>query len=379
MIYQLCLGVKRNVKNEPLYQKIIREILNDIKSEKYKVGDKIPSEKELSQKYGVSRITSKNALDKLSDMGFINRMPGKGTFVTSKNPQKINDFQSYSAEHSPQMIGVILDGFGACFGHKIILGIENQCKKNQVSLALRCSYGSKDAENQAIDEMLALGVSGIIIMCVHQENFSSKVLKLVVEGFPIVVIDRRLKGIPVSFVGTNNERAAKDLTKHLIEEGFRNICFASPDSLDTSTISERLNGFNECCQEHGIVPAEAITNLRATLPESRSDDNLRADVQLVSTYIDNHPHTNAFFAVEFDIAKIIQKTLRGLGLEKNCAVVCFDGIEDVLGTAEFTHIRQREEEIGATAVSCLIKKINGDHNLETILIQHDMVIATQEL
>lgn len=364
------------MKNEPLYQKIIREILNDIKTEKYKVGDKIPSEKELSQMYGVSRITSKNALDKLADMGLINRMPGKGTFVTQKSAHNLANTQDYIGDSAPQMIGLILDGFGACFGHKIILGIEKQSQKSNLSLALRCTYGSKEAENQAIDEMLELGVAGIIIMCVHQENFSSKVLKLVVDGFPIVVIDRRLRGIPVSFVGTNNELAAKDLTQYLIQNGYRNICFASPNSLDTPTISERLIGFNECCLEHGIVPEEPLTMLRATLPETRSDENLDMDVQIVTDYINNHPQTNAFFAVEFDIAKIIHKVLRDLGIEKNCSVVCFDEIEDVLGGSEFTHIRQREEEIGATATACLIKKINGDHNLETILVQHDLVETT---
>lgn len=367
-----------SVKNEPLYQKIIREILNDIRTETYKVGDKIPSEKELSQKYSVSRITSKNALDKLADMGLIHRMPGKGTFVTSKNMQKLNDSQDYVVDRERKVIGLILDGFGASFGHKLILGVEKQCKTFDVSVALRCTYGSKEAENHAIDEMLELGVSGILIMCVHQENFSSKVLKLVVDGFPIVVIDRRLKGIPVSFVGTDNERAARDLTKYLLDHGFKNLCFASPNSPDTPTILERLTGFKECCQEHGIVPEDGLTNLRATLPESRSEDNLTLDIQIVTDYIKTHPQITAFFAVEYDIAKIIQKTLRTLGLDKKCRVVCFDGVEDVLGSVEFTHVRQREEEIGATAAACLIKKINGDSNLETILVNYDLVDATTQ-
>ncbi|WP_145517913.1 GntR family transcriptional regulator, partial [Staphylococcus warneri] len=44
-------------------------------------GALVPSEKELAQQYGVSQITSKNALNGLVEEGLIVRFRGKGTFV----------------------------------------------------------------------------------------------------------------------------------------------------------------------------------------------------------------------------------------------------------------------------------------------------------
>ena len=66
----------------PLYEQIYREILKQIEDGTYRIGDRLPSEKELSDHYHVSRITSKKAVELLADAGLVVRMPGKGTFVS---------------------------------------------------------------------------------------------------------------------------------------------------------------------------------------------------------------------------------------------------------------------------------------------------------
>jgi len=47
----------------------------------YKTGDKLPSEPELCEMFGVSRITIRESLKRLNVMGMIEIMQGKGTFV----------------------------------------------------------------------------------------------------------------------------------------------------------------------------------------------------------------------------------------------------------------------------------------------------------
>ncbi|MDR0300476.1 MAG: GntR family transcriptional regulator, partial [Streptococcaceae bacterium] len=49
----------------PLYQKISDDLKAQIVSQKIKVGDKLPTEMELSDTYNVSRITAKRALNDL--------------------------------------------------------------------------------------------------------------------------------------------------------------------------------------------------------------------------------------------------------------------------------------------------------------------------
>ncbi len=68
----------------PLYQQLAETIKADIINGKYTAGSKIPSENDLARIYDVSRVTVRGALDALYDEGLINKVHGKGTFVSSK-------------------------------------------------------------------------------------------------------------------------------------------------------------------------------------------------------------------------------------------------------------------------------------------------------
>lgn len=60
---------------------IIEYILENIKNGTYQVGDKILTEKELAEKFKISRITVHNAIKDLSKAGIVSRIKGKGTFI----------------------------------------------------------------------------------------------------------------------------------------------------------------------------------------------------------------------------------------------------------------------------------------------------------
>ena len=66
----------------PLYQQVMDHIRDDIHQGTYAEGDRIPSEAELSEIYGVSRITVRRAVKELSDDGYLTKRQGKGTFVS---------------------------------------------------------------------------------------------------------------------------------------------------------------------------------------------------------------------------------------------------------------------------------------------------------
>src|SRR5690606_26146540 len=96
----------------PLYQQIYQQLLEDIRTGKYPPGSQLPTEKELAEAYGVSRITSKRALTELAEAGFIERIRGRGSFVHA---------QGKSAEQAPRAhkckrIGFIAQDVGHAFG-----------------------------------------------------------------------------------------------------------------------------------------------------------------------------------------------------------------------------------------------------------------------
>lgn len=66
----------------PLYYQLIEMIRKDIETGVLKPGDIIPSERELSEKYQISRPTVRQAIKELAYEGLLNREKGKGTFVS---------------------------------------------------------------------------------------------------------------------------------------------------------------------------------------------------------------------------------------------------------------------------------------------------------
>lgn len=67
-----------------LTMQVRQDVMEQIQNKTYPEGAKIPTEKELCEKYGVSRITIRNALLSLVNDGVLYRVKGKGTFVKRK-------------------------------------------------------------------------------------------------------------------------------------------------------------------------------------------------------------------------------------------------------------------------------------------------------
>ena len=73
----------------PLYQQLADTIRQQIASNELKPGDKMLTEAELSQKFGVSRITVRKAIDQLVEADVVIRKQGIGTFVSEKKLHRI--------------------------------------------------------------------------------------------------------------------------------------------------------------------------------------------------------------------------------------------------------------------------------------------------
>ena len=72
--YRVKTGVK-------LYTQVLEQVKSMIAQGVYQKGDLLPSEKELIEMMGVSRITVRKALQILSEAGVIETRKGKGSFV----------------------------------------------------------------------------------------------------------------------------------------------------------------------------------------------------------------------------------------------------------------------------------------------------------
>lgn len=74
-------ALDRNETGVPLYVQIAEHLLGRIESGELTPGDRLPSERELSEKLGVNRLTLRRAFRVLEDQGLLTRRRGSGTFV----------------------------------------------------------------------------------------------------------------------------------------------------------------------------------------------------------------------------------------------------------------------------------------------------------
>lgn len=76
------------VEKLPVYIQIHDQIKANIENNTYKIGDRLPSERELSKQFGVSRMTLRQAIQTLADEGILERKIGSGTYVARQKVQK---------------------------------------------------------------------------------------------------------------------------------------------------------------------------------------------------------------------------------------------------------------------------------------------------
>lgn len=80
----------------PLYHQVKTSILRGIEAGQWHPNDRLPSEDELAGRFKVSKITVRQALRDLAQLGYIRREQGRGTFVQRppliEGPRQLNSF-----------------------------------------------------------------------------------------------------------------------------------------------------------------------------------------------------------------------------------------------------------------------------------------------
>ena len=72
----------------PLYEQLRMSLLETIRDGTLAPGDRVESEAELCERFGVSRTVVRQALGELTQEGYLTRIQGKGTFVAEPRPRE---------------------------------------------------------------------------------------------------------------------------------------------------------------------------------------------------------------------------------------------------------------------------------------------------
>lgn len=344
------------------YAKIYFDLIESIQAGQLKEGDQLPTELELAKTYGVSRITSKKALDLLAQENKIVRIAGKGSFVQSGAK---THFHNKTASH---LIGVAISGFSAAFGDDILDGIQQACAEYNNLMVLTSSYNNQESELQEISRLIKMGVSGLILMPFYSPSYNPIILENLLNDFPMVMIDRYLPGLSVPYVGTDNERSAKDITEYLFEKGHKNIAFFST-MCTTTAIQERINGYMNA-YAHSKFPLDfnlIATDLKCTMPGMGTPEIINEDLNRARNLIQENPQVTAVIAADHGVARLLQIALNQLGkrIPEDFSLICYDQPTELFLGQHYTHVQQDQHAIGYKAAQLLFETIEHKAPLQT--------------
>ncbi len=116
----------------PLYNQLKTALLTLMKEGELREGDLFPTEREIGERFQVSRITVRRAIDELVREGYLVTVQGKGTFVARPKIQRhMTEMLSFSAEmaaegHKPGSRLLSLRHEQICGPIAVALGLEDE-------------------------------------------------------------------------------------------------------------------------------------------------------------------------------------------------------------------------------------------------------------
>jgi LacI family gluconate utilization system Gnt-I transcriptional repressor len=248
-------------------------------------------------------------------------------------------------------------------------GLSDGLRANGINLMLGDCHYSRDEESDLVTAFLGQRPCGIVL---HDSVRSPRARKLLVKaGIPVVEVGdltRRPLDMVVSY---SNYAAARAMTRHLIERGYRKIAFVSLPSAITARAAARIKGYKVALVKAGrpVDPALVIE------VEGGFASGATALVRLVKAGADA-----IFFAGDvLAVGAALECKRLGWAVPERVAIASFDDHEIAAQLApRLTALRIPRYEIGRRAAELILDRHNGHRSRTPIAVDMGFEILARE-
>jgi len=237
---------------QPVYKTIQKDILEKIASGEFTAGAKLPTESDLMRQYAVSRITVQHALNELKTQGILVRRPRSGTFVRQPAEAPKEPARPLYPARGRLSLGVVASfDMTDALAYRYLNGIMSALEPSRDTLRLNNTGNEAVHERMMLENCIADGCDGILYYPGRDPAPPFDLLTQIAEqGYPCVLIDKQIYGVPLPCVQTDNVSAGRDITQELISHGHRNIAFLLGGF--ESSVRERYIGFCQAMYREGL-------------------------------------------------------------------------------------------------------------------------------
>lgn len=330
----------------PAYKQIRQELVGEIEIRNPAPNSPYYSEKDIIERFKVSRVTVRQAMDLMEQDGYIYRVQGKGTFIGSLETKPTKTVAFVATCIMKNGVETVL-----------LRSVEDYLNRQNYNLVVCNNNNDFVKTERYLRRLIKSHIDAIIYICVISDNEYAKNGQLVdfvlKNDVPCVLVDRTVEtpGKNVFSVTADNYRGAYQMTEHLISIGHTRIGFCA--TADNSAMQERMSGYLNCLADHNIpLNKEYIQKMRSL-----------DEYQVTAMhYIMMEDRPTAIFATNDQMAIMLMEGLASFNVKipEDIAVVGFDDYSlTPLNPNTLTTMRVPLWEIGKLAASVVVDQLQG--------------------
>ncbi|WP_286209466.1 LacI family DNA-binding transcriptional regulator [Dubosiella newyorkensis] len=250
------------------------------------------------------------------------------------------------------------------FFSALIKGIEEACYKNEYQLRIRTV---KNNDRKAIQDLDDVSMSDGLLIIGTEMHFKD------VEQFkhfkiPFVIVDNAYIMENCDFVAINNKDGMYEITKYLIDQGYKRIGLLNSWST-INNFKERKFGFLQALEDNDILfdPNDEVfleSDIHGSEQEMRQ--YLQQQKQLHISLPEAYVCMNDYIALG---------AIRAMkAFDVKIAIAGFDDIEFAqYNDPPLTTVQVKKDILGATAVERLLRLFDGDEQSLKILVNTNVI------
>lgn len=299
--------------------------------------------------------------------------------VSKKTRQKVLAMAEQLSYQSNQMasnlrlqksntIGVIVGNLNSSFMSNAIFGIEEILSEAGYNIIISQSLDRKDKEIAIAQTMFNNRVAGLLVSIAYETEDDEHFKRFKNKNIPLIYFDRGWKESTSPCIEIDNEKAAYELTSHLIKEGFRNIAHVTAFKI-SSVAEARFLGYKKALADYKLSFNDNLL--------FKTDLTKEAGIQVAEQILALIEKPDAIFFTNDACAVSCMQHLKahGVKIPTDIAIAGFNNDSEAsIIEPGLTTINYPGHVIGKIAARQLLETINHETAAKAINIEHELVV-----